>query len=230
MTAIVCADDSPVKTLTADQQAAMDSIEESKVLETVSFLASDEMAGRNTPSPELDIAADYVAKRFRSAGLEGLGAEGSFFQPAELKQFVLPDGEFELLAGEKTVKTLGMLFTPADAAEVKGSVMTGEKPADSAGKVVVVDDFTLPPQAVANPGMVIASWSRRLAPYANKDAAAVLIRVPQDSILPEVLKEQKGKPMNLPAQFILNIPVILVPVDAVPEGEVTVKTPKRVEA
>lgn len=230
MTAIVCGDDSPVKTLTADQQAAMDSIEESKVLETVSFLASDEMAGRNTPSPELDIAADYVAKRFRSAGLEGLGAEGSFFQPAELKQFVLPDGEFELLAGEKTVETLGMLFTPADAVEVKGSVMTGEKPADSAGKVVVVDDFTLPPQAVANPGMVIASWSRRLAPYANKDAAAVLIRVPQDSILPEVLKEQKGKPMNLPAQFILNIPVILVPVDAVPEGEVTVKTSKRVEA
>ena len=101
VTAIVCADDSPVKTLTADQQAAMDSIEESKVLETVSFLASDEMAGRNTPSPELDIAADYVAKRFRSAGLEGLGAEGSFFQPAQLSlhaDFFLPPHHHRLAA------------------------------------------------------------------------------------------------------------------------------------
>jgi hypothetical protein len=188
------------------------------------------MAGRNTPSPELDIASDYVAKRFEAAELEGLGPDGSFFQTTELKQFVLPEAAAQVQSEEKDVKTLGMLFTPVEAAEVKAVVMTGDKPADSSGKIVVVDDFVLPPQAAANPGMVVASWSRRLAPYANKNAAAVLIRVPSDSILPEVLQEQKGKSMNLPAQFVLNIPVILVPAESIPEGEVTVKSPARVEA
>ena len=49
-----------VAPLTDDQEAAIQTIEQSEVLSTVSFLASDEMAGRVTPSTELDIAAAYV--------------------------------------------------------------------------------------------------------------------------------------------------------------------------
>jgi Zn-dependent M28 family amino/carboxypeptidase len=39
------------------------------LLGDVSFLASDHLAGRATPSPGLDIAAEYIASRFRAAGL-----------------------------------------------------------------------------------------------------------------------------------------------------------------
>ena len=47
----------------------------------VSFLASDALEGRATPSPGLDIAAEYVAAQFRRAGLEPAGDDG-YFQTA----------------------------------------------------------------------------------------------------------------------------------------------------
>jgi hypothetical protein len=47
------------------------------------FLSSDEMRGRANGSPELDRAADYIAKQFEQAGLKPGGADG-WFQPFEL--------------------------------------------------------------------------------------------------------------------------------------------------
>ena len=47
----------------------------------VSFLASDALKGRGTPSPELDIAAEFIASQFRRAGLEPAGDQG-YFQAA----------------------------------------------------------------------------------------------------------------------------------------------------
>ncbi|MFN5379075.1 MAG: M20/M25/M40 family metallo-hydrolase [Ignavibacteria bacterium] len=47
-----------------------------RATEHVSFLASDEMRGRDTPSPELDKAADYIAEHFRKLGLEPLAKDG----------------------------------------------------------------------------------------------------------------------------------------------------------
>ena len=47
----------------------------------VSFLASDALQGRATPSPGLDMAAEYIAAQFRRAGLEPVGDDG-YFQTA----------------------------------------------------------------------------------------------------------------------------------------------------
>src|SRR5580658_9206355 len=47
----------------------------------VSFLASDELEGRGTPSRGLDLAAEYVAAQFRRAGLAPAGDDG-YFQTA----------------------------------------------------------------------------------------------------------------------------------------------------
>ena len=49
----------------------------------VSFLASDELEGRATPSKGLDIAAEFIASQFRRAGLEPAGDDG-YFQTAPL--------------------------------------------------------------------------------------------------------------------------------------------------
>lgn len=46
----------------------------------VSFLASDALLGRDTPSPGLETAARYIADDFRSLGLEPGGDEGTFLQ------------------------------------------------------------------------------------------------------------------------------------------------------
>jgi hypothetical protein len=48
----------------------------------VSFLAADAMKGRGTASPELGIAAEYIASQFRRIGLEEPSQEG-YFQTGE---------------------------------------------------------------------------------------------------------------------------------------------------
>ena len=44
----------------------------------VSFLASDALEGRGTPSRGLDLAAEYIAAQFRRAGIEPAGDDGYF--------------------------------------------------------------------------------------------------------------------------------------------------------
>ncbi len=51
-----------------------------EILEHIEFLASDELAGRDTPSPGLEAAAEYLAAEFERAGLEPAGDNGTFFQ------------------------------------------------------------------------------------------------------------------------------------------------------
>jgi hypothetical protein len=55
----------------------------------LSFLASDLLEGRDTPSRGLDIAAEYIAAQFQIAGLEPIGAlqpsaAGDYFQKAQM--------------------------------------------------------------------------------------------------------------------------------------------------
>ncbi len=55
----------------------------------LTFLASDSLRGRNTPSAGLDTAAAFIARSFQSSGLQPLG--GSYFQAVELHQIFLGD-------------------------------------------------------------------------------------------------------------------------------------------
>ena len=45
----------------------------------VTFLARDEMKGRGAGTPELEVAADYIAEQFRLAGLHAQGRERHLF-------------------------------------------------------------------------------------------------------------------------------------------------------
>ncbi len=77
-------------------QAALDRISENSLRGHLSFIASDALEGRATPSRGLDIAAEYIAAQFRRAGLEPAGdanqaGEKSFFQTAVWK--VTKNGE-----------------------------------------------------------------------------------------------------------------------------------------
>ena len=51
-----------------------------RMMETITYLASDEMKGRGIGTKELDNAADYIAKKFEEYGLKPGSDEGSFFQ------------------------------------------------------------------------------------------------------------------------------------------------------
>lgn len=55
-----------------------------RYLNHVSHLASDEMKGRGSGSPELEQAAEYIAQQFRAWGLRPAGEKNTYFQSFEL--------------------------------------------------------------------------------------------------------------------------------------------------
>lgn len=50
------------------------------------FLASDRLRGRDTGSPELDIAADYIATEFQRWGVKPVPGAQGYFQPVPLER------------------------------------------------------------------------------------------------------------------------------------------------
>lgn len=53
----------------------------------LTFLAADEMRGRDTGSPELKIAGNYIANYFRQYGLKTVPGAEQYFQPVDLERF-----------------------------------------------------------------------------------------------------------------------------------------------
>ncbi|MBL0744756.1 M28 family peptidase [Chryseolinea lacunae] len=63
----------------------------------LTFLASDEMRGRDTGSPELDIAANYIVAQFRSNGIGHVPGASGYFQEFSLEKIVPPaTGSFSI--------------------------------------------------------------------------------------------------------------------------------------
>jgi hypothetical protein len=52
---------------------------EQRMMNHIKYLASDELKGRGLGTPEIEIAADYIAGKFKEYGLEPMG--NSYFQP-----------------------------------------------------------------------------------------------------------------------------------------------------
>ena len=89
----------------------------------LSFLASDLLEGRNTPSRGLDVAAEYIAAQFRRAGLEPGGDDG-YYQTARMAVREVNREGFELtLSGPQG----------SFAADPKEAVITAGKAVDISG-------------------------------------------------------------------------------------------------
>ena len=181
----------------ADVKPALDGISAEALRADVSFLASDLLEGRATPSPGLEIAAEYIASQFRRAGLKPAGDSG-YFQTARLNQ-VEPDmtgfqvevtggGEpFSLkaddvaFAGSTGVNLAGMTAVKADAADKKGKVViasmadmrrSGRRElAESGAALVIVTGFR--PRST-QPRLVAPDDAERSSPllFVRSDAIA----------------------------------------------------------
>ena len=71
--------------ITPENQTVLDHISADSLRGHLSFIASDLLEGRGTPSRGQDIAAEYIAAQFRRAGLEAVGDDG-YFQTAHWVQ------------------------------------------------------------------------------------------------------------------------------------------------
>jgi hypothetical protein len=135
--------------LTPEMQAVVSHISAASLRGHLSFLASDLLEGRATPSRGLDLAADYIAAQFRRAGLEPIGDDG-YFQTATL---VVREPNWEgfqmtVTAGGKTVSLgKGQIYLLPDAAldldNVELLALDGSRainPQFLNGKVVLLTD------------------------------------------------------------------------------------------
>ncbi len=69
----------------------------------LSFLAADEMRGRDTGSKELDIAANYLETQFKITGVKPVRGTTSFVQPVKLEE-ILPPLEAVFTVGADVLK------------------------------------------------------------------------------------------------------------------------------
>ena len=118
----------------------------------LSFLASDALQGRYTPSPGLNIAAEFIASKFRAAGLEP-GGDQDYFQTATMVDRHMPQAVSALTVdmGTKsvTVAATAMVILDTSKAEKLEHVPALYFPVkdesklndlDLKGKAVVVQD------------------------------------------------------------------------------------------
>src|SRR3981081_1222888 len=76
----------PKFSITPDVQSALDRISPDSMRGNLSFLSSDLLEGRDTPSRGLDIAAEFIASQYRRSNLEPGGDDGYFQTSTEVRQ------------------------------------------------------------------------------------------------------------------------------------------------
>ena len=101
----------------ASVQRAAQSITPADIQRRINIIADDSMRGRDTPSPELDKVAVYIAGEFRRFGLKPAGDNGTFIQRYSLDRLqVVPESSVAFLHGGGPDVTLkyGTDFVYAD--------------------------------------------------------------------------------------------------------------------
>ena len=126
------------------QQQALDRISAVDMKANLSFLASDALEGRDTPSKGLDIAAEFIASRFRKSGLEPVAGD-SYFQKAAYS-FVtadLTDFDLTLDNGSESphfAKDIDLQSIAAlDLKSLPLLKVTTDTPGDLTGKAALLD-------------------------------------------------------------------------------------------
>jgi hypothetical protein len=132
-------------------RSAAEAISQEQLAWDLAFLASDELRGRNTPSPGLDTAADYIAKRLADAGLPPAGDAGSYRQHYELRETRVDTDAASIIIGGRTFSFGRDFILRSWAAPIRGDL-----------EVVSVGD-----------GWVIPD--RKIDPYAGIDVRGKLV-------------------------------------------------------
>lgn len=138
-----------IASIPPDVGQALDTISADSLRGHLSFISSDLLEGRATPSPGLDIAAEYIAAQFRRAGLEPVGDDG-YFQTANWKMLETPaegfvlrlrNGSDTLSLSARQISAFGEKEITLDAATLVK--VTAEEiaadPSKVTGKVVLIE-------------------------------------------------------------------------------------------
>ncbi|HYH86173.1 MAG TPA: M28 family peptidase, partial [Pyrinomonadaceae bacterium] len=180
--------------VSAEERAAAERITAERMKELLYFIASDEMAGRDTPSPGLDKTAQFIADRLKQLKLKPAGDKNSFFQRIMLSKTVVDREGTRAQLGERVFK-LGEDFIPtgrvsgeADAPLVyvghgwviKSKNVNAYEGLDVRDRIVIISgDGTTPPPGVSVAGLPGGDWETPLS-YAQKHGAKALVIIPRN--------------------------------------------------
>jgi hypothetical protein len=183
---------------TAAVKQAAGTITAADVARRIGIIADDSMMGRNTPSPGLEMTAQYVADQFKSFGLKPGGENGSWFQRYQIIQTQFDPGSSHVgfiasgkhLHAEFTSSARFLGGTPPDK-EVGGPVIVvggamnraALAGMDGKGKVVLlVADYTKGPSAGGVLQMIGAAFAMDpvgVVVLSNRDSSAWAARMAQ---------------------------------------------------
>lgn len=178
----------------ANERSAAERINADRMKEILYYIASDEMQGRDTPSPGLDKTAQYIADDLKKLGLTPMGDKGSYFQHISLSRTEVDHENSKAQLGDKTFK-IGDDFLPLGrvSGQVEGQVVyvghgwviksknvNPYEGLDVRDKVVVVSgDGVALPQGLSVAGLPGSDWESPVS-YAQKHGAKALVLVPRN--------------------------------------------------
>ena len=93
-------------------QRGVETISANQIRDYLTFIASDEMEGRDTPSRGLDITAKFLAMNLARWGFKPAGDDGSFFQRIDLQRNRADGGQTKVEYSGRTW-TAGTDYIPA---------------------------------------------------------------------------------------------------------------------
>lgn len=195
--------------LTAEEYLALERVSENSVTATISFLASDEMAGRGTPSKEFTIATAYVASRFRAAGAKGLGKDGSYYLESFIDVVRTPDLGCTFHVDGATIPEFQLYNASAAPFEFEGEIPLLEKDNSLADKkagpaVLIWDDAASSEQNAAT------QLRRRALDVAKKNVTALLVVAAPQSELWKLASLRQREPQFDDPRDRIAIPILLV--------------------
>ncbi|HEX3280341.1 MAG TPA: M20/M25/M40 family metallo-hydrolase [Pyrinomonadaceae bacterium] len=132
-------------------QRGVDSINAAELKDYLSFIASDEMEGRDTPSRGLDTTAKFLAMNLSRWGFKPAGDDGSYLQKIGLRRDYLEKSETKvqlngqtLILGDdyipfsRTANVTAPLVFAGSGWFVKSKNIDGYKGVDAKGKIAIV--------------------------------------------------------------------------------------------
>lgn len=103
-------------------QRGVDTISASNLKDYLTFIASDEMEGRDTPSRGLDTTAKFLAMNLSRWGFKPAGDNGSFLQRIDLKRERADGGQTKIEFAGRALNT-GTDFLPIAGGNVTGQLV-----------------------------------------------------------------------------------------------------------
>jgi Peptidase family M28 len=104
-------------------QRGVGTISADQMRDYLTFIASDEMEGRDTPSRGLDTTAKFLAMNLTRWGFKPAGGDGTFFQRIELNRNRADSGQSKVELNGRTL-TAGTDYLPAGGSgDIKGQLV-----------------------------------------------------------------------------------------------------------